>query len=35
MSTQGWRNERIRGDAYDRFVDKYYLFLWSRMILLT
>ena len=23
--TQGWRNRRIRGDAYDRFVDKYYL----------
>lgn len=23
MSTQGWRHERIRGDAYDSFVDKY------------
>jgi hypothetical protein len=27
MSTQGWRNGRIRGDAYDHFIDKYYLFL--------
>lgn len=24
MSIQGWRNGRIRGDAYDHFVDKYY-----------
>jgi hypothetical protein len=27
MSVQGWRHERIRGDAYDRFTDKYFIFL--------
>jgi hypothetical protein len=26
-STQGWSHERIRGDAYDRFTDKYVIFL--------
>jgi len=26
MSAQGWRHERIRGDTYDRFIDKYFVF---------
>jgi hypothetical protein len=27
MSVQGWRHERICGDAYDRFTNKYFIFL--------
>ena len=26
MSAQGWPHERIRGDTYDRFIDKYFVF---------
>ena len=31
MSTQGWNNGRIRGNAYDEFIDKYESFFFSVM----